>query len=492
MLFLKLVSPNERELWESSGVSRIVGKAVAVSCSVSLRFTESIRRNVRTPDALMAPARRSKHELRAGSLSFLVACAVATPTWAAPAEALAQARAVYAEVNQNAPRMTTTRFRARVPAAAYTSEVLASSEQGQVRRLAVSDPDDSGNVLTDLYFTREGALVFALRTTQGYAPNGQIRTRNEHRLYFEQGRLVHMLTGIDKAAVSPGDPLARTEAAITSGMAVALRKAALAPPSTTVAVGAQRKLAEGTVISVEDGDAACYIELADAAGRLHREMADFALCEKPERILNRHVTLTYTVGTVMAAACQGDTRCTQKDTVVLVSRALPSSTLASAGTLPAATRKSWCTGVEHEVFTCHPGDKRVSVCASKGATAQLGQLQYRFGPANGGPVDLVLPVNATAPARSATGESVGFAAGGGSWLRFRNGNHAYVVYSGIGRWGRNGATEERHGVQVEQNGKGLATLACRKTDVNELAPDWFERMGIAPDAQGFAFPNTEN
>jgi hypothetical protein len=492
MVFLKMVTASENKRRESTGGRRIECITVDVSCCLSLPFVESVHPTVSTPETLISAARLTGPALRGWFLGVLSACAVATPTWAAPAEALAQARAIYAEVNQNAPRMTTTRFRARVPAAEYTSEVVASSEQGQVRRLSVIDPDDSGNVLTDLYFTREGALVFAMRTTQGYAPNGQARTRNEHRLYFEQGRLVHMLAGMDKAAVSPGDPLARAEAAITWGMAVALRKTALAPLPTTVAVGAQRKLAEGTVISVEDGDAACYIELADAAGRLYREMADFALCEKPERLLNRHVTLTYTVGTVMAAACQGNTRCTQKDTVVLVSRAVPSSTLASAGTLPAATRKSWCTGVENEVFTCHPGDKRVSVCTSKGATAQLGQLLYRFGPATGGPADLVLPTSATAPARSATGESVGFAAGGGAWLRFRHGNHAYVVYSGIGRWGRNGATEERHGVQVEQNGKVLATLACRKTDVNELAPDWFERMGIAPDAQGFAFPNTEN
>lgn len=173
MLFLNMVSPNENELCESSGVSRIVCKAVAVSCSLSPRFADSLRRNVRTPDALMAPARLSKHELRAGSLSFLVACAVATPTWAAPAEALAQARAVYAEVNQNAPRMTTTRFRARVPAAEYTSEVVASSEQGQVRRLAVTDPDDSGNVLTDLYFTREGALVLPCVPRRDTRPTGK-------------------------------------------------------------------------------------------------------------------------------------------------------------------------------------------------------------------------------------------------------------------------------------------------------------------------------
>ena len=94
------------------------------------------------------------------------------------------------------------------------------------------------------------------------------------------------------------------------------------------------------------------------------------------------------------------------------------------------------------------------------------------------------------PSRTATGESAAFAGGGGVWLRFTQGNFAYVVYSGVGRWGRNGAVEVREGVQVERNGRAVATLACAAPRVNELGPDWLQRLGIAADAQGFVFPNS--
>lgn len=432
------------------------------------------------------------HVRRSFWLSVLVACSLSLPSWALPPDPLAQARAVYAEVNQDAQRMSTQRFFARVPGADYTSEVVASTDKGRVRKLAVTDPDDSGSVLTDLYFDGEGALVFALRTTQGYMANGRTQTRNEHRLYFQDNRLLHMLAGMAKAPLPPGDPLAQTEAGIIQAMAVAFRKAAVAPPSPTVSVGSQRKLTQGRVIGLDSGDTACHIELADAEGRVHHELADFALCEKPQKLLDRQVTLAYSTATVMAAACQGNTRCTQKDTVALVTRATLASTAPNVVRQTPAPRGSWCTDAETDLFTCHPGGNRVSVCASKGATARQGQLQYRFGPAKGGAAELNLPATATPPARSATGEAAGFSGGGGAWLRFSQGNHAYVVYSGVGRWGKNGATEERHGVQVERNGKVLATLVCRNTDVNELGPDWFAGIGVAPDAQGFSFPDTDD
>ena len=95
------------------------------------------------------------------------------------------------------------------------------------------------------------------------------------------------------------------------------------------------------------------------------------------------------------------------------------------------------------------------------------------------------------PARTATGEAAAFAGGGGVWLRFTQGQFGYVVYSGVGRWGRNGATETREGVQVERQGRAIATLACAAPRVNELGPEWLQRLGIAPDTQGFVFPNTD-
>ena len=75
-------------------------------------------------------------------------------------------------------------------------------------------------------------------------------------------------------------------------------------------------------------------------------------------------------------------------------------------------------------------------------------------------------------------------------MRFTQGRFSYVVYSGTGRWGRQGATEERHGVQVQRDGQVVATLACGAPQVNELGPDWLQRLGLAADSRDFVFPNT--
>lgn len=428
-----------------------------------------------------------------GALSAMCVSAAAQNTGSDPT---AQARAVYAQVNQNLSRMAKQRFRARVPGVAYTSEVLASVEQGRVRKLAVTDPDDSGDVLTDLYFASDGTLVFVLRTTLGFKASGAVQTRNEDRLYFQQDRLVRMLAGLSRTELEPGDVLAQTEAASLLAMARALQHATLAPPAARVAVGQQRKLGHGVVLSLERGDVACHVELADDAGRVVHELADFILCDQAARLTGQRVALSYTPTRVMAAACQGNSACTQSEWVNLVTGAQPTQAQMAGRdtgqTLPAAADASWCKPHEVNLFTCQPGTKRVSVCASENVSSAHGQLLYRLGPAAGGPLELELPANSTSPSRSATGESVPFAGGGGSWLRFTQGSYSYVVYSGLGRWGRNGATEERHGVRVERDGKVVATLACTQPRVNELGPEWMQRLGVAPDARGFVFPDTGN
>jgi hypothetical protein len=338
MVFLDMASVNENARRGSTGGRRIVRKAIQLPGLPpdhhSLRHPAQLSVLATTPGAFMSVSFISTRTCCAHWLHLLLACTLAMPTWATAPDPLARARAVYTEVNQGAQRMSTQRFLARVPGVAYTSEVVASVDKGQLRKLAVTDPDDSGNVLTDLYFDSDGALVFALRTTQGYTATGKVKTNNEHRLYFAHNRLVHMLAGMSKAPLAPGDRLAQAEAATTQTMATALRKATLAPPSPTVTVGGQRKLAEGTVMNLENGDSVCYITLVDPAGRVHQELADFALCEVPEKLLNRQVTLSYITSTVMAAACEGNTRCTKTDKVALVTRAVPASTTTNPATRP--------------------------------------------------------------------------------------------------------------------------------------------------------------
>lgn len=168
---------------------------------------------------------------------------------------------------------------------------------------------------------------------------------------------------------------------------------------------------------------------------------------------------------------------------------------AKANPQASATAKvpnSWCTAQETNVFTCRAGKKTVSVCASPDASANTGALHYRFGQLTGGlPPELTLPEKTTPPRLTATGETATYAGGGGSWLRFKKGAHAYVVYTGIGRWGPKGEPRALQGVAVEHKGKLIANLPCPTTQEDELGRDWFEKMGIQLDDQDFWFPNNE-
>lgn len=177
--------------------------------------------------------------------------------------------------------------------------------------------------------------------------------------------------------------------------------------------------------------------------------------------------------------------------VVLALCALPSTAAAQAAATAKAT-KSWCTAQETNVFTCHPGKKTVSVCASPDASSNKGALHYRFGPLAGGQQpEMTLPDKATPPRLTATGEAATYSGGAGSWLRFKKGAYAYVVYTGIGRWGPKGQSLALQGVAVEHKGKLMANLPCTTTEGDELGPDWYEKMGIQLDDQDFAFPNTD-
>ncbi len=155
----------------------------------------------------------------------------------------------------------------------------------------------------------------------------------------------------------------------------------------------------------------------------------------------------------------------------------------------AAAAPTFCKPAELTVFSCTAGAKMVSVCATKSASAQTGYLQYRFGkPGAKAPIELMLPEVETLAAKAATGESVPFAGGGGVWLRFSKGAYAYVVYSGIGKWGANGETAEKQGLVVEHNGKMISKLPCTGPLTSELGPDWLEKVGITSQAQEFDFP----
>jgi hypothetical protein len=278
-------------------------------------------------------------------------------------------------------------------------------------------------------------------------------------------------------------------------LAVLVHGLASAQAPETVKVGSFTKPGVATVVSVDPGDAACYVTLKDARGQQSTEPAAFELCTRqPSPLVGKRVQLQYTLSQVAADACGGDPSCKKKQTVALITSATvlagaaaPAATPAAAATPPG--QASFCTPQETVVFACRAGSKMVSVCASKDAGRGRGMLQYRFGkPDSREPLEMILPEAPVPPARAAAGENVPFAGGGGSWLRFSKGDTAYVVYSGIGRWGPKGETITKQGVVVERGGKAIANVKCSDEPAGELGPEWFEKMGVVVGKQDFLFP----
>lgn len=234
---------------------------------------------------------------------------------------------------------------------------------------------------------------------------------------------------------------------------------------------------EGILISLTPGDSACYAEI-DVDGDVRNEMADFSVCEQGEAWLGERVRFSWKEANVLAADCQGDMDCGRSDTVTLIDRMMRDP------------EEPACAEDEQTAFQCALGSKQVAICASADAAATTGWLQYRFGRADHAP-ELIWPAYPGDPLLSAEGRVESYAGGGASWLRFRRGDHAYVVYTGIGRWGESGETREQSGVVVERNGKLIADLRCSGPVSSDLGPGWFERVGVeADDEAEFYIPES--
>lgn len=294
--------------------------------------------------------------------------------------------------------------------------------------------------------------------------------------------------------------LSNFRALILVSIAVA-SAAALAQTETTVTIDKVTKKTIGTVTALNAGDIACYIKLKDDQGVAFKEMADFDICDQKPSVLGKRLQLNYTQTSVMSDACQGDPDCKKTKKVILISKVkvLDVKALGANGAIQAAQtaasrasgkQNSFCTPMEQVVFSCRTGAKLVSVCASKDASRTKGYMQYRFGkPDSTEPLEMILPEAQVLPSKSATGDNVPYAGGGASWLRFSKGGYSYTVYSGIGRWGPKGETQEKNGLLVERSGKRVANLKCNNEPASELGPDFFEKLKIQGNGQEFDMPD---
>lgn len=85
------------------------------------------------------------------------------------------------------------------------------------------------------------------------------------------------------------------------------------------------------LVSMENGDRACYLTVRPDGEPERTDMADFGLCERTE-LVGQRVSLTVTPSEVMAESCQGDPECADKETVSLVTGMDPVEGAAAAET----------------------------------------------------------------------------------------------------------------------------------------------------------------
>jgi hypothetical protein len=266
---------------------------------------------------------------------------------------------------------------------------------------------------------------------------------------------------------------------------------ALAQTESTVTIDKAIKKTIGTVTALNTGDIACYITLQDDQGIAFKELADFDVCDQKPSVLGKRLQLTYTPTSVMSDACQGDPACKKTKKVILVTKVkVLEAKAVNVNSVSQGKQSSFCTPMEQVVFACRTGAKLVSVCASKDVSRSKGYMQYRFGkPDSTEPLEMILPETQILPSKAATGDNVPYAGGGASWLRFSKGAYSYTLYSGIGRWGPKGETQEKNGLLVERSGKQIANLKCSSQAASELGPDFFEKLKIQGNGQEFDMPD---
>jgi hypothetical protein len=153
---------------------------------------------------------------------------------------------------------------------------------------------------------------------------------------------------------------------------------------------------------------------------------------------------------------------------------------------PALVVKSHCAPKEKVIFSCATANaKIISLCSSSTLTSSEGYLQYRFGPA--GKPELVYPATREHPSEYFQFGNLLYAGGGGEFLRFKNGEYTYTLFSAVIK-----GEGDQVGVVVNKSGEQIAYLPCKgKVAVEiQMGTDDFEKIKIPrdPDEGGFVIP----
>ncbi len=94
------------------------------------------------------------------------------------------------------------------------------------------------------------------------------------------------------------------------------------PPSISLAdtTAKPNHPAIATIKSLTSGDRACYAAVMDDKGLRSTQFASFEICDQQQDLVGKRVQLTYKVGNILAASCQGNVDCGKTDQVMLISQ----------------------------------------------------------------------------------------------------------------------------------------------------------------------------
>lgn len=148
---------------------------------------------------------------------------------------------------------------------------------------------------------------------------------------------------------------------------------------------------------------------------------------------------------------------------------------------PAPRPPSLCAANEEVVFGCAQGHKVVSLCAAPAATGG-GRTQLRYVYGTQSKIELEIP-QATHPGAFTSGVA-GLSGGGIDFVRVRNGDFAYVVYTGMTPgWSQDGWI-------VETRGSPVSHHICKRvaTGENVWGSVYAAKLAIAPDSATFRPP----
>lgn len=68
------------------------------------------------------------------------------------------------------------------------------------------------------------------------------------------------------------------------------------------------------------GDRACYADVLDSTGKVTTEFAHFDICKQD--LIGKPVQLSYQMGQILAAECEGDFSCDKADTITIITKAV--------------------------------------------------------------------------------------------------------------------------------------------------------------------------